>query len=63
MLTLTVQPLQLALARIGVETGIFSSLAGAEGSTLSNSKLAEKSKVEPILMSTHMNAVVMSHSS
>ncbi|KAI8623408.1 putative sterigmatocystin 8-O-methyltransferase precursor [Xylariaceae sp. FL1651] len=47
-------PLQLALARFRVETEIFSSLAGAERSTLSNSSLAEKSKVDPILMKRHL---------
>jgi len=42
-------PLQLPLANIGVEKGIFDLLAQNEGQTLTNETIAEKTKIDPVL--------------
>ncbi|EMR64685.1 hypothetical protein MGN70_008615 [Eutypa lata] len=42
--------LQLPLARIGIETGVFELLSENDGSTATNAELAGKTKVDPVLM-------------
>ncbi|KAI1372862.1 putative sterigmatocystin 8-O-methyltransferase precursor [Hypoxylon crocopeplum] len=43
-------PLQLGLARIGVETRLFEILAESDGHALCNGELAHKTSVDPVLM-------------
>jgi transcription initiation factor IIE alpha subunit len=46
------QPLQLALAKVGVEKGVFEILAAAkrEGKVLANAELANKAGIDPALL-------------
>ncbi|KAI1140004.1 putative sterigmatocystin 8-O-methyltransferase precursor [Hypoxylon sp. FL0543] len=43
-------PLQLALARIGVEKRVFEILAGGDGHIFTNAELAHQSGIDPVLM-------------
>ncbi len=60
MLTLNpiVQHVQLILARVGVERGIFEALTEA-GSTLSTAAIAQKTVIDPVLAS--MSCTVCPH--
>ncbi|XXH00979.1 hypothetical protein Hte_007330 [Hypoxylon texense] len=52
-------PLQLALARVGVETQLFQALVDTNGRVFTNTELAHRTNVEPALMSRYWDTDVL----